>query len=182
MAGPSLERPDGSRELFAVAPYGLGPDVLTYKRPVLEKALAVLAAVRMGQHFGGITNLQSPAAFLHALLQPGRTVAWHSSTTRQYAVLQRLGVVRFVAAGGRSGIQLIDIEDNVAAMKLAIDLLGAGEAAATKGTSSLLEQALMTPGHYRPQIQGIRPAKRHAPIPADEMAAIVDAAMGRRAV
>jgi hypothetical protein len=181
MAGPSLERPDGSRELFAVAPYGLGPDVLTFKRPILEKALAILAAVRMGQHFGGMTNLHSPAALLHALLQPDRVVAWHSSTTRQYAVLQRLGVVRFVTAGGRSGIQLVDTDDNVAAMKVAIDLLGAGEATATRGTTSLIERALITPGHYRPQIQGIRPAKRRVRIAAEDLAAIVDAAMGRRA-
>ena len=147
---------------------------------MLEKALAVLAAVRMGQHFGGITTLHSPGALLHALMQPGRTVAWHSSTTRQYGALQRLGIVRFVEAGSRSGIQLIDTEDNKAAVKLAMDLLGPGEAAATRGTSSLLDHALITPGHYRAQVQGIRPARRRAGMAPDELAAIVDAAMGRR--
>lgn len=181
MSGPSLERPDQSRELFAVAPYGLGPKELGYGRPILEKALAILAAVRMGQHFGGITTLHSPAALLHALIQPERTVAWHSSTTRQYGALQRLGIVRFVAAGSRNGIQLIDTDDNVAAVKLAMDLLGPGEAAATRGSPSLLDQALITPGHYRAQIQGIRPAKRRSGIAPDEIAAIVDAAMGWRA-
>jgi hypothetical protein len=180
MAGPSLERPDHSRELFAVAPYGLGPDVLTHKRPLFEKALAVLAAVRMGQHFGGVTNLHSPAAFLHALMQPDRVVAWHSSSDRQYGVLHSLGIVRFVSSGGRVGIQLIDTSDNSAAIRLAIDLLGPGEAAATKGTASLLERTLVTPGNYRPQIQGIRPARRRVQFPAEELVAIVEAAMGRR--
>jgi hypothetical protein len=180
MAGPSLERPDKSTELFAVAPYGLGPDLRSYQRPILENALAVLAAVRLGQHFGGMTNLRSPAALLHALLQPERVVAWHSSTSRQYGALHSLGIVRFVSQPRMSGIQLIDTKDNVAAVRLAIDLLGVGEAADTKGTAALVEQTLITPGHYRPQIQGIRPAKRRVGIAPDELAAIVDAAMGRR--
>jgi hypothetical protein len=180
MAGPSLERPDESRELFAVAPYGLGADVLSIRRPLLEKALAILASVRMGQHFGGVTRLQSPAALLQALMQSDRIVAWHSSTTRQYAVLQRLGIVRFVSSGGRSGIQLIDTDDNVLAVRLALDLLGAGEATSTKGASTSLEQALLAPGHYRTQIQGIRHAKRRPLFDGTELAAMVEATMGWR--
>jgi hypothetical protein len=181
MAGPSLERPDHTRELFAIAPYGLPGDVLTIQRPLLEKALAIVAAVRMGQHFGGITNLSSPVAFLHALLQPERVVAWHSSTTRQYAALQRMGIVRFVTQSGRSGITLIDTPDNKAAVQIAIDLLEAGEATTTKELPGGFERALLVPGNYRSQIQGIRPAKRRKAIPEEELAAMVDAVMGRRA-
>ncbi len=180
MAGPSLERPDSSREFFAVAPYGLGADVLSIRRPLLEKALAILAAVRMGQHFGGVTKLQSPVALLNALLQSDRVVAWHTSTIRQYAVLQRLGIVRFVSSGGRSGIQLIDTEDNKLAVRLALDLVGEGEATTTKGAPSGLEQALLTPGHYRTQIQGIRQAKRRPLFDPADLAAMVEATMGWR--
>jgi len=177
MAAPSLERPDKTRELFAVAPYGLPTDVLTIQKPLLEKALAIVAAVRMGQHFGGITNLDSPVALLHALLQAERVVAWHSSTTRQYAALQRQGIVRFLTSGSRTGITLIDTEDNVLAVRVAIDLMQEGEVTSTKGLRGS-QSALLVPGNYRSQIQSVRPAKKRKPIPEEDLTAMVHAAMG----
>src|SRR5205807_275665 len=92
------------------------------------KAMAIVAAVRMGQHDGGITPLRFPRRFLERLLQPGRVVGDHSSTKRQYSVLWTLGVVRFVGAGDRVGITLIDNEDNRTAVRVAVDLLTFGEA------------------------------------------------------
>lgn len=181
MAGPSLERPDGSTETFAIAPYGFSSDVFTINKPLLEKALAILAAVRMGEHFGGITALHSPQALLHALLQPERVVAWHSSTTRQYAVLNRMGIVRFTTLGSRSGIQLIDTDDNKTAVRIAIDLLDLGEAVATKEIYLPDERVLLTAGTYRSPIQAIRQARRRAAMPDEEVREIVELAMGWQA-
>lgn len=135
----------------------------------------------MGEHFGGITSLHSPEALLHALLQPGRIVAWHSSTTRQYALLHRMGIVGFTKLGSRSGIELIDTDDNRTAIKIAIDLLELGEAATTKEIYAPDEQVLLTPGTYRSPIQGIRQARRRAQMADHEMREIVELAMGWQA-
>lgn len=178
MAGPALERPDHSMESFAIAPYGLPPDLLTIRKPVLDKALAVLTAVRMGEHFGGITRLRSPEALLHALLDPDRVVARHSSTRRQYAVLHRMGIIRFVNIQGRDGIQAISAKDNLEAIQLALDLISYGEAAETK--EALAADQILVQGSYRSPIQSVRPARKRASLPPKLIDDLFESAMGRR--
>jgi hypothetical protein len=181
LAGPSLERPDGTIETFSVAPYGLSRDLLTLRRPVLDRALALLAAVRMGEHFGGMTNLHAPAAVLRKLLDPTRITASHSSTRRQYAVLQRMGVVRFASSNDRTGIQLIDTPDNHEAVLLALDLIAHGEAMAAKA-GELEHGGLMTEGIYRTPIQAIQPARQVRRLPPRLFESLVESAMGRRPI
>lgn len=184
MAGPAVERPDGTLETFAVAPYGLDQTLLTVRKRVLEKAEAIVAAVRMGAHFGGATGLRNPTALLYALLDPERVVARHSSTARQYAVLHNWGVVSFVKSGDWMGIKLVaDVHgDNRLAVQIAIDMLRFGEAAETKGLRPLGEQALLIEGRFRVPIQAVKPAKKRKYIPASELAEVIEAAMGRRPV
>ena len=59
---PAVERPDGLLQPFGALPYSVDRDLLKGRKPILDKALAVLACLRCGQHFGGATNL--PAASL----------------------------------------------------------------------------------------------------------------------
>jgi hypothetical protein len=160
VAGPSVERPDGNLQSFAIAPYGLPPDLLTVRKPILDKAMAVLAAVRTGQHFGGITSIYDPRLVLRALLTPDRWVARHTSTARQYSVLWQMGIVRF-QGGTRKQMQLINTTDNRTAVQTAIDLLTIGEAFRYKEQSA---QALFDPkGNYRTPIQAIKPARKRRP-------------------
>jgi hypothetical protein len=52
MAGPHLEDPNHKLKLFAMAPYGLPHHLLTVEKPVLDKAMAIVTAMRMGQNWG----------------------------------------------------------------------------------------------------------------------------------
>ena len=61
-----MERPGGTLQPFATLPYTLDPGLLRSRKPVLEKALAVLACLRCGQHFGGATSL-SPGAMVNVI-------------------------------------------------------------------------------------------------------------------
>lgn len=183
MAGPALETPDHRIETFAVAPYGLPLSLRTVRRPVLDKALAVVAAIRMGENFGGVTSLYAPIALLRRLQDPGYATKPHSSTKRQYAVLHRLGIVRFAGSGDRFGIQLIDNPDNREAVEIAINLLAHGEATTAKEPTLEVQQVLLQGGSYRYPIQGVARARRSGKtLPAALIERIFESAMGRQPV
>lgn len=180
VAGPALEDPLGNRQAFAIAPYGLGrPELLTIRKPILDKAMAIVTAVRMGQHFGGITSLRAPVAILRRLQDSEWEGAFHSSTRRQYGALYRLGIIRFVKSGSLHGIRLIDAADNREALQLAIELLEYGEATTTK-EAGIQPEGLAAAGTYRYPIQTVRPARRRKPLPERLIDDIFEAAMGRQ--
>ena len=183
MAGPSVANPNGVVIPFAVAPYGLPPDLLTVQKSLLDKAMAILASVRMGETEGGMTNLVYPQAFLRKLRDSGQVVGRHSSTQRQYSVLRQMGIVRFVGGGERKGMQLIDTKDNKSAVDVALDLLRFGEAATTKQARADAAGATIdAEGNYRSPIQAIRPARRRAGQVRLTFADLIESAMGRRPV
>jgi hypothetical protein len=179
MASPAVASPGGLLQPFAVAPYGLEPALLTIRKPILDKALAILAAVRMGQHYGGATRLTHPEAILRALLA-GRTVARHGSTHRQYSVLYQMGIVRFDTSQTFRAIQLIDTKDNCEAVNTAIDLLVHGEAIKTKesGVGSVL--APDPNGNYRSPIQTVKAARKRSPLPEQHVGMLWEKLMGHR--
>lgn len=176
MAGPGVTSQQGQLQTFAIGPYGLPPDLLTVRKPILDKAMAILASMRMGEHFGGLTSLHDPAAMLHALLQPGRWVAKHSSTPRQYGVLKDMGIIRFGTFGFLTGMQLIDTHDNKEAVGVAIDLLTFGEAMAMKEVP-VVGTAGQSPQNYRSPIQTVRPARKRKPLPKKTVADSWETAM-----
>lgn len=177
MAGPHLVDPDGDVQVFAMAPYGLPRQLLVVEKVVLDRAMAIVASVRMGQNWGGVTHIRNPVAILNALLEPGRWVARHSSTERQYSVLYQLGIVRFDDAAWKA-MQLIDTSDNRRAVEIAKDLLRHGEAMSAKehkiGNLALPDAS----GNYRTPIQSIKPARRRTPAPRKVITDVISIAMG----
>jgi hypothetical protein len=180
VAGPALKRADGSSETFAVAPYGLSPELRSIRRPILDKAQAMVAAMRMGEHFGTVTKLRYPALVLHRLLG-GSVAAVHSDTPRQWTMLHRLGVVEFVPQGSLKGIRLVPDKhgDNDAAVRIAIDLLEHGEATETKELHPSDARSLLVEGRYLTSIQGVREARLRDEFGDQEMTQIIDTLMGR---
>ncbi len=142
--------------------------------------MAIVTAVRMGQHFGGITSLRAPVAILRRLQDPDWEGAFHSSTRRQYGALYRLGIIRFVKSGSLYGIRLIDSADNREALQLAIELLEYGEATSTKEAGIRPQDGLAAAGTYRYPIQTVRAARRRNPLPERLIDDIFEAAMGRQ--
>lgn len=56
LLAPAVELPNRTVQPFAALPYTLDRELLRGRKPVLDKALAVLACLRCGQHFGGDTQ------------------------------------------------------------------------------------------------------------------------------
>lgn len=181
VAGPAVERPDGNIETFAVAPYGWTQKMLTIQRPIVDKALAIVAAVRTGQYFGGRTALTHPEYLLQALLD-NRATKGHSSTRRQYAVLRRLGIIQFVRDGTLYGIQLIDNADNRGAVKLAMELISTGEALSSKEAPLEAQDALVTQGNYLAPIQTPRQARKRHRLDDKLVQDLYESAMGRHPI
>ncbi|MDQ0893497.1 hypothetical protein [Agromyces ramosus] len=137
LMAPSVELPTGKFEAFATLPYTIDQQMLRNEKPVMEKALAVIACLRTGQHFGGFSSLSRSAlvAAIDKLLAVG-SLNPHSSSERQYRLLNRVGVIQLapdvVSWGTWRVPTLIDTEDNRAALILAKELLTYGESVSSR--------------------------------------------------
>jgi hypothetical protein len=182
LQAPSIEDPSGLERSFAFTPYMVGQDFLIQKKAILEKALAVLACVRCGENFGGFTAISNPEAILEALLDPirGRKLRPHSSHRRQYRLLHRRGIVRFIPSGSWVQPQLIDTEDNIAAVKMAIELLKySGEALDSRGIPPDAPKLLMNQGRYVSPIMNVHRNRNKLLLTDSHWEDLVNAASGR---
>jgi len=182
LTAPSVEAPDGELRSFVFAPYTIGHDYLTTRKSVLEKALAILACVRCGQHFGGYTPVAFPARILQTLLDPSRNrmLKAHSSHRRQYRLLHRMGIVRFIPSGAWVQPQLIDTPDNIEAVKLAMELLKySGEPLAGRGVPPDAPKLLMNPGRYLTPIMTVQRQRTRLLLTDEHWEKLVNAATGR---
>jgi hypothetical protein len=140
---PTINSAGGSAT-FAFLPYRLQSRLLTIEKAVLEKAVQILACVRYGEERAVATRITSPAAILRRLLDPSRdfTLNAHSEHRRQYFTLYRLQIVDFIPSGTWVKVKLFDTDDNVRAVRLAIDLLQYGEQMAERGVNEHAAQLL----------------------------------------
>jgi hypothetical protein len=161
LMAPSVELPGGGQQPFATLPYTLDRDLLIGEKPVLDKALAIVACVRCGEEFGGFSSLPNPVAAVNKLLREG-VLSPHSSHERQYRLLQHKGIIAFgpdPVPGGRWVVpKLIDTSDNRKALEVARDLLLTGESMAgrTLEDASVL---LAANGQYLTPLKTVKQAK-----------------------
>jgi hypothetical protein len=185
IAAPSVERPDHVAQPFATLPYTPDPSLFSVRKPILDKALVVLACVRCGQHFGGATAITTPLAILDALLDParGHKLRPHSSHRRQYQLLFRRQIVDFIPSGSWVIPRLIDTEDNVAAVKLARDLIAYGEPLQNRtGSDEEARRLLMTEAGYLTPIQTVHQRRKELRLTPKQYEKAMDALMGRSAL
>lgn len=189
LLAPGVDRPEGVEQPFATLPYILSPELLTARKPVLEKALAVVACLRCGEHFGGYSDLSTDAlvAVIDKLLDPNRGFLMpHSSHERQYGLLHKAGLMAFdpdLRPGGKWVTpRFIDTPDNREALQIAKDLLQHGElignrvgddtARAVLAQGAMLTAPMQTIAKYRPK----------AAVDPKEWTRVVNAAMSREAL
>lgn len=183
---PAVERPDGTEQLFAALPYVPDRTLLTARKPVLDKALAVLACLRCAQHFGGYNNL-TPGGLVNVinkLLDPNRGyLNPNSAHERQYQLIYRAGLVKFdkdpVPNGKWVVPRFIDTQDNREALMLARDLITHGEAMSRRVDDTDARQALSTGSKYTAPLQTMHRSRSLAMPNAKHFSAIFEAAMGR---
>lgn len=186
LMAPSVLRPDEVLQPFATLPYTLDRELLRNRKPIVEKALAVVACLRCGQHFGGATSLSasSLSAVISKLLDPNRGfLAPHSSHERQYGLLQRAGIVAFDPDPKPEGSwvlpRFIDSEDNRAALVLARDLITHGEHVAGRVGDERARQALTLGSAFNAPMQTVARVRRKAPVIQRQWQRVIDAALGR---
>ncbi|MFI6345177.1 hypothetical protein [Streptomyces sp. NPDC050560] len=181
---PSVRRPDKKEQPFATIPYLPDRELLTVRKNVLEKALAVVACVRCGQHFGGVTSTRQPVLVLNALLDPGRghRLGAHSSHKRQYQLLYRMQVVDFIPSGSWVSPQLIVTDDNLEAVRIARDLLTFGEPLEDRADDSDARSLLSLDSPYRAPLETVHRRRNRLSLSDREYAAVLDTAMGRAAL
>lgn len=181
---PSVTRPDGQDQPFAVIPYLTDPSLRTVRKALLEKALAVVACVRCGEHFGGATSTKSPVRVLNALLDPNRgyQLSPHSSHQRQYQMLFRMQIVDFIPSGSWVSPKLIATEDNLEAIRLARDLLAYGEPLEGRGAGDEARSLLSLKSSYQAPLRTVSRRREKLFLSDRDYREVFDMAMGRKAL
>lgn len=132
---------------------------------ILEKAMAILACIRYGEHFGLITRIKYPEAILDKLLNPPYRIGSHTEIRKQYAILVGRGVGKIFQnrlIKDRYYFELIPTDENKKAVKLAKDLLKVGELLEEKGLSKNLQNVLFYPGSYEEAMRTLPKLKKPA--------------------
>ncbi|TWA72913.1 hypothetical protein FBZ82_102515 [Azospirillum brasilense] len=124
----------GVEHQFAFTPRGgLQPEEMI----ILEKARAILAGVRCGQHFAGNGKIKYPEAIIRTLINEKKFRYPRTDIPEQYSLLITKGIARIEPDRFRSGywhLHFIDTPENIRAANLAIDMLGSGDIQTTQIT------------------------------------------------
>jgi hypothetical protein len=179
-----VRTPKGHDQPFATLPYVPDERLLTVRKPILDKALAVVACVRCGEHFGGATSTRAPELVLNALLDPNRgyKLRPHGSHQRQYQMLYRMQIVDFLPSGDWVIPKLIVTDDNVEAVRLARDLLTYGEPMHDRTGDDQARALLTLNGQYETPLQTVARTRNQKKLSPKDYHTLLDAAMGRSAL
>ena len=138
---PSVSSSAGEK-YFAFTPL---PGVGKLEKTLLEKARAIVACVRYGENFAGITRIRDPLAILYTLKR-SKEIGSHSEIKDQYLLLHKLGVGRITKDStytSRYYFQIIDTDDNMRALDLAIQYLTVKEVVKYDGAAQKAKQLLL---------------------------------------
>ncbi|ORC19967.1 MULTISPECIES: hypothetical protein [Rhodococcus] len=185
---PAVELPGGALQPFATLPYSLDPKLLKSRKPVLEKALAVVACLRCGQYFGGYNNLSLSGLIdvIDKLLDPNRGFLQpHSGHERQYRLMHRAGLIAFAPDLRQGGSwvtpMFIDTPDNREALLIARDLLSKGQQIAGRGGGEEARRTLELGLPYTAPMQTLNHMKGKPKVNDKSWQGVVDKALGRGA-
>jgi len=122
--------------------------VEVYEKNLLNKARAIVACMRYGETFGNITKIKWPDAFLKSFLEK-KFIRPHSEIPQQYSILVKLGVGFVEREHGttRYFFKLIDTEENIKAVKLAIQMITLGTINKQSNEADIAKSFLL-PGMY----------------------------------
>lgn len=118
---PTVNSTKGAKRFMFTPLQGVGK----LEKALLEKARAIVACVRYGEHFAGVTKIRYPKLILERL-KDRKQIGPHSEVKDQYVLLQKLGVGVIKPATGHSHrfvFHLLDTEENLRALDMAIQYL-----------------------------------------------------------
>jgi len=130
---------------FLFAPRG---GLTCEERVVLDKARAILACVRYGERFAAGRQIFYPRRILERLRDFKKFKHGHPDLLTQYSLLTLKGIGRPMdEGGGQWNFEILDTEDNMKALGIAIDMLEIGEIPTAKIDLGA-QKALLGPGGY----------------------------------
>lgn len=182
LVAPSVELPGpgGVQQPFATLPYTLDRGLLVGEKPVLDKALAIIACVRCGEEFGGFSNLPDPVLAVNKLLRDGE-LSPHSSSSRQYRLMRNKGIISFGRDPEPWGHwivpTLIDTPDNRRALEIARDLLTLGESMSGRRAEGA-QDLLSSDARYLTPLKTVKRSRRRLDHAEGEFARVIAAVMG----
>ncbi|MEZ3157849.1 hypothetical protein AB1K56_13060 [Microbacterium sp. BWR-S6Y] len=189
LMAPSVDTPGGVAESFPVLPYSVDPGLLRERKPVLEKALAVIASLKCGEYYGGATSLDRAqlVRVINKWLDPNRgSLPPHSSHRRQYGLMHCMGMIRFdpdTMPGGSWVVPtFIDSADNRTALELARDLLTFGESVGNRVGDDQARAALALGSTYVSPMQTIGRVREKKSMNVAQWEHVISAAYGRAAL
>jgi len=142
---PTVTSTNGSKRFMFTPLQGVGK----LEKNLLEKARAIVACVRYGEHFAGLTKIVYPLAILQKL-EERKQVGPHLEIATQYVLLQKLGVGFIRTASGftsRYMFHLLDTDENMRAVDMAIQYLTVKEVVKGDPHEAGARQLLL-PGSY----------------------------------
>ncbi|MDQ4145680.1 MAG: hypothetical protein M3198_18430 [Actinomycetota bacterium] len=162
----------GGEAAFAFLPYRAAPEYRHIKKTILDKALILLASVRYGQHYAK-HSLRSAIWLLEALLEPNRILRATTEAKDQYFTAAQAQIIRLISTGGNwYRPQLIDTDDNKAAVRLALDLARYGEPVEARDDPS--QRLLFTDGRYLTPLMTMKERKPQAALPGEVLLSMID--------
>ncbi|HUZ54044.1 MAG TPA: hypothetical protein VMU94_16150 [Streptosporangiaceae bacterium] len=186
---PSVRLPDGSQQAFAALPYASDASLLTARKPVLDKALAVLACLRCAERYAEHNTLPAAAliSVIDKLLDPYRGfLAPNSAHRRQYELLRNAGLLIFapdtLPGGDWVTPTFVDTADNREALLLARDLIVHGELIEHRVDDSIARTALEAGKGYSAPMQTTQRLRKYAEPSPKHFEKIFEKAMGRGAL
>jgi hypothetical protein len=175
LPSPSVESRAGKRH-FAFTPYSGGIVLTLQERAILDKARALLACIRYGEHFASITRIQEPLSIINAL-EGRKKIGPHSEARLQYLILWEKGIVRFTKDtiySNRYWLHLIDSEENMKALRLARDMITVGEAVTDRGIDPQVNAYLSSPGTYSEPLTALVERRQELPNSSTDISALLD--------
>lgn len=186
---PSVKTPQGGLQSFAALPYVADKRLLTARKPILDKALAVVACLRCAESFGGYSSLDAAGLVnvINKLLDPNRGFLHpHSGHKRQYELMRNAGLIMFgpdtKPGGSWVTPKFVDTPDNRSALELARDLLTHGELVEHRVDDAVARQTLQSERTYVAPMQTVHRTRTNAQPTAKQFDRIFEAAMGTRSL
>lgn len=186
---PSVKKPNGGVASYAALPYAADQQLLRSRKPVLDKALAVLACLRSAARYaehntltpGGLVNV------IDKLLDRNRGfLNPNSAHRRQYELLRNAGIIQFApdTLPGGSWVTpvFIDTADNREALLLARDLIVHGEGMSQRVDDATARQMLASGQQFTAPMQTMNRIRQTVMPSAKTFETIMSRAMGRSAL
>jgi hypothetical protein len=142
---PTVNSTKGAKRFMFTPLQGVGK----LEKALLEKARAIVACVRYGEHYAGVTRIFNPLLILYRL-RDRKVIGPHSEIGQQYVLLQKLGIGMIRLAPGyqsRFNFHLLDTDENLRALDMAIQYLTVKEVVKGDPKEGDARQLLM-PGVY----------------------------------